>query len=99
MDRLWYFWCGYFPVKPFAITALEEKKVSLSFDFMPELPSEEKENLFLMLAQNNKKKSCFLFKGTVSAKLCPIILREAGLREETLAGRMKGKIWRSCQSS
>ena len=65
-----------FQLSRFAITALEEnKKVSLSFDFMPELPSEEKENLFLSLAQNNKKKSMLSFlKGLFPAKLCPIIL-------------------------
>ena len=57
------------------ISLEENKKVSLSFDFMPELSSEEKGNLFLSLAQNNKKKSMLSFlKGLFPAKLCPCLL-------------------------
>lgn len=84
-----------FQLSRFAITALEEnKKVSLSFDFMPELSSEEKGNLFLSLAQNNKKKSMLSFlKGLFPAKLCPIILREAKVEEGQTTGRMKKQDW------
>ena len=32
-------------------------------------------------------------KGLFPAKLCPVILREAGLREETLAGTLKEEEW------
>ena len=84
-----------FQLSRFAITALEEnKKVSLSFDFMPELSSEEKVSLFLSLAQNNKKKSMLSFlKGLFLAKLCPVILREAKIEEGQTAGRMKKQDW------
>ena len=84
-----------FQLSRFAITALEEnKKVSLSFDFMPELSSEEKVRLFLSLAQNNKKKSMLSFlKGLFPAKLCPVILREAKIEEGQTAGRMKKQDW------
>lgn len=84
-----------FQLSRFAITALEEnKKVSLSFDFMPELSSEEKVSLFLSLAQNNKKKSMLSFlKGLFPAKLCPVILREAKIEEGQTAGRMKKQDW------
>ena len=84
-----------FQLSRFAITALEEnKKVSLSFDFMPELSSEEKVNLFLSLAQNNKKKSMLSFlKGLFPAKLCPVILREAKVEEGQTTGRMKKQDW------
>ena len=84
-----------FQLSRFAITALEEKKkVALYFDFMPELSSKEKLRLFLMLAQNHKKRDMLSFvKGLFPAKLCPVILREAGLREETLAGTLKEEEW------
>lgn len=84
-----------FQLSRFAITALEEnKKVSLSFDFMPELSSEEKVSLFLSLAQNNKKKSMLSFlKGLFPAKLCSVILREAKIEEGQTAGRMKKQDW------
>ena len=84
-----------FQLSRFAITALEEnKKVSLSFDFMPELSLEEKGNLFLSLAQNNKKKSMLSFlKGLFPAKLCPVILREAKVEEGQTTGRMKKQDW------
>ena len=84
-----------FQLSRFAITALEEKKkVALYFDFMPELSSKEKLRLLLMLAQNHKKRDMLSFvKGLFPAKLCPVILREAGLREETLAGTLKEEEW------
>ena len=84
-----------FQLSRFAIIALEEKKkVALYFDFMPELSSKEKLRLFLILAQNHKKRDMLSFvKGLFSAKLCPVILREAGLREETLAGTLKEEEW------
>lgn len=84
-----------FQLSRFAITALEEKKkVALYFDFMPELSSKEKLRLFLMLAQNHKKRDVLSFvKGLFPAKLCPVILREAGLREEALVGTLREEEW------
>lgn len=84
-----------FQLSRFAITALEEKKnVSLYFDFMPELSSEEKLRLLLSLAQNHKKKELLSFmKGLFPAKLCPVILREAGLKEEMSVETLKEKEW------
>lgn len=84
-----------FQLSRFAITALEEKKnVSLYFDFMPELSLEEKLRLFLSLAQNHKKKELRSFmKGLFPAKLCPVILREAGLKEEMPVETLKEKEW------
>lgn len=84
-----------FQLSRFAITALEEeKKVSLYFDFMPELSSKEKLQQFLKLARNSKKKSLLSFmKGLFPAKLCPVILREAGLKEESFVETLKEKEW------
>lgn len=84
-----------FQLSRFAITALEEKKkVVLYFDFMPELSSDEKLRLFLTLAQNHKKREILSFvKGLFPAKLCPVILREAGLKEESLVGTLKEEEW------
>lgn len=84
-----------FQLSRFAITALEEgKKVSLYFDFMPELSFEEKIRLFLSLAYSHKKKELLSFiKGFFPAKLCPVILREAGLKEDMLVGTLKEKEW------
>lgn len=84
-----------FQLSRFAITALEEgKKVSLYFDFMPERSFEEKIQLFLSLAHNHTKKELFSFmKGFFPAKLCPVILREAGLKEDMLVGTLKEKEW------
>lgn len=84
-----------FQLSRFAITALEEKKkVDLYFDFMPELSSEEKLRLFLKFAQNHKKRDMYSFvKGLFPAKLCPVILREAGLKEEALVGTLKKEEW------
>ena len=84
-----------FQLSRFAITALEEKKkVVLYFDFMPELSSDEKLRLFFTLAQNHKKREILSFiKGLFPAKLCPVILREAGLKEESLVGTLKKEEW------
>ena len=84
-----------FQLSRFAITALEEKKkVALYFDFMPELSSGEKLQLFLTLAQNLKQRDMLSFvKGLFPAKLCPVILREAGLKEESLVGTLKEGEW------
>ena len=84
-----------FQLSRFAITALEEKKkVVLYFDFMPELSRKEKLRLFLTLVQEHKKKEVLSFvKGLFPAKLCPIILREAGLKEESLVGTLKEEEW------
>ena len=84
-----------FQLSRFAIIALEKnKKVSLYFDFMPELSSEEKLRLFLTLAQQNKKKDALSFaKGFFPAKLCPVILREAGISEEKALGSLEEKDW------
>lgn len=84
-----------FQLSRFAITALEEKKkVVLYFDFMPELSSDEKLRLFLTLAQNHKKREVLSFiKGLFPAKLCPVILREAGLKEKSLVEILKEEEW------
>ena len=84
-----------FQLSRFAITALEEKKkVALYFDFMPELSLDEKLRLFLTLAQNHKKREVLSFvKGLFPSKLCPVILREAGLKEESLVETLKEEEW------
>lgn len=84
-----------FQLSRFAITALEEKKkVSLYFDFMPELSLEEKHRLFLMLASSNKDKTVLSFaKGLFPAKLCPVILREARIDEKVTVGSLKEQEW------
>ena len=56
---------------------------------------------FAITALEEKKKVALYFdfmplsfvKGLFPAKLCPVILREAGLREETLAGTLKEEEW------
>lgn len=84
-----------FQLSRFAIIALENnKKISLYFDFMPEFSSEEKRQLFLTLAQQNKKKDALSFvKGFFPAKLCPVILREARLSEKRAIGSLQEKEW------
>lgn len=84
-----------FQLSRFAITALERnKRVALYFDFMPELSSEEKFRLFLTLAQNHKQRDVLSFvKGLFPTKLCPVILKEAGLKEEALVGTLKEEEW------
>lgn len=84
-----------FQLSRFAITALEEnKKVSLYFDFMPELSLEEKYRIFLAFARQNKKKEVLsLVKGLFPAKLCPIILREAKIDLDMPVGNLKEKDW------
>lgn len=86
-----------FQLSRFAIAALEEKKeVALYFDFMPELSFDEKLRLFLTLSQNHKKRDLLSFvKGLFPVKLCPVILREAGLKEETLVGTLKEEEWKA----
>lgn len=84
-----------FQLSRFAIVALEKnERVSLYFDFMPELSSEEKLRLFLALAQQNKKKDVLSFtRGFFPAKLCPVILREAGISEKRAIGSLEKKDW------
>lgn len=84
-----------FQLSRFAIIALEEKKeVALYFDFMPELSFREKKCLFLKLAQNHEKRELLsLVKGLFPVKLCPVILKEAGLKEDSLVGRMQDEEW------
>ena len=84
-----------FQLSRFAVTALEQKKnVVLYFDFMPELSSEEKLRLFLNLAQNNDQKKVLSFiKGFFPSKLCPVILREAGIAEDKTIGSLKKQEW------
>lgn len=84
-----------FQLSRFAITALEEhRKVSLYFDFMPELSMEEKYNLFETLAEHNERKTVLSFvKGLFPAKLCPVILREAGVEENRCIGSLQEEDW------
>lgn len=84
-----------FQLSRFAIIALEEhRKVSLYFDFMPELSMEEKYSLFGKLAEHNARKTVLSFiKGLFPAKLCPVILREAGVEEDRRTGSLQEEDW------
>lgn len=84
-----------FQLSRFAVTALEEKKeVVLYFDFMPELSSKEKLQQLLQLARNHEDRELLsLVKGLFPVKLCPVILREAGLNESILIGRLQEQDW------
>ena len=86
-----------FQLSRFAVVALEKNQtVLLEMDFMPELSRKEKYELFVSLQKSNRKKPMMLFtKGFFPAKLCPVILREAGIAPEEEAGSLTETQWKN----